>query len=102
MLKIERRTHKINSSVALRDACYVRVSSRLPDVLGLPGLLVEDGPWGLGLGAGGSGLSRGSAALGMCSLRGVAAGWLRSRAAGVHEASSGNCFPFSPAAECPF
>ena len=34
----------IRNAVALRDACYVRVSSRVPDVLGLPGLLMEDTP----------------------------------------------------------
>ena len=70
-------------AVALGDACCVGVGSRVPGVLGLPGLLVGGNPWGLGLGAGGSGLSRSSAALGVCSLWGVAAGWLRSRAAGV-------------------
>ena len=32
----------IRNAVALRDACYVRVSSRVPDVLGMPGLLMED------------------------------------------------------------
>ena len=31
----------IRNAVALRDACYVRVSSRVPDVLGLPGLFEE-------------------------------------------------------------
>ena len=75
---------------------------RVTNVLVLPGLLVEGTPWGLGLGAGGLRLSLGSAALGMCSLRGVAAGWLRSGAAGVRGAGSGGCFPFSPAAGCPF
>ena len=34
----------IRNAVALRDACYMRVSSRVPDVLGLPGLLMEDNP----------------------------------------------------------
>ena len=34
----------IRNAVALRDACYVRVSSRVLDVLGLPGLLMEDNP----------------------------------------------------------
>ena len=34
----------IRNAVALRDACYVRVSSRVPDVLGLPGLSMEDNP----------------------------------------------------------
>ena len=33
---------------------------------------------------------------------GVAAGWLRSRAAGVRGAGSSGCFPFSPATGCPF
>ena len=32
----------------------------------------------------------------------VAARWLRSHAANVHGASSGNCFPFSPTTKCPF
>ena len=34
----------IRNAVALRDACYVRVSSRVPDVLGRQGLLMEDTP----------------------------------------------------------
>ena len=34
----------IRNAVALRDACYVKVSSHVPDVLGLPGLLMEDNP----------------------------------------------------------
>ena len=34
----------IRNAVALRDACYVRVSSRVPDVLGLSGLLMADNP----------------------------------------------------------
>ena len=34
----------IRNAVALRDACYLRVSSCVPDVLGLPGLLMEDNP----------------------------------------------------------
>ena len=32
----------------------------------------------------------------------LAASWLQSHAANVHGASSGNCFPFSPTAKCPF
>ena len=32
----------IRNAVALRDACFLRVSSRVPDVLGLLGLLMED------------------------------------------------------------
>ena len=43
-----------------------------------------------------------SATLGTCSLQEVAASWLQSHAANVHGASSGNCFPFSPTAKCPF
>ena len=31
----------IRNAVALRDACYLRVSSRVPDVLGLPGQPLE-------------------------------------------------------------
>ena len=38
----KRWVHKKCSGI--RDACYVRVSSRVPDVLGLPGLLMEDNP----------------------------------------------------------
>ena len=34
----------IRNAVAFKDACYVRVSSCVPDVLGLPGLLMEDTP----------------------------------------------------------
>ena len=34
----------IRNAVALRDTCYVRVSSRVPDVLGRQGLLMEDTP----------------------------------------------------------
>ena len=34
--------HKICSGI--KGYCYVRVSSRVPDVLGLPGLLMEDTP----------------------------------------------------------
>ena len=37
-----------------------------------------------------------------CSLQEVAASWLQSHAANVHGANSGNCFPFSPTAKCPF
>ena len=37
-----------------------------------------------------------------CSLQEVAASWLQSHAANEHGASSGNCFPFSPTAKCPF
>ena len=47
-------------------------------------------------------LSQSTATLGTCSLQEVAAGWLQSHAANVHGASSGNCFPFSPTAKCPF
>ena len=43
-----------------------------------------------------------SATLGTCSLQVVAASWLQSHPANVHGASSGNCFPFSPTAKCPF
>ena len=32
----------IRNAVVLRDACYLRVSSHVPDVLGLLGLLMED------------------------------------------------------------
>ena len=32
----------------------------------------------------------------------LAASWLQSQTANVHGASSGNCFPFSPTAKCPF
>ena len=38
----------------------------------------------------------------MLSLQEVAASWLQSHAANVHGASSGNYFPFSPTAKCPF
>ena len=38
---------------------------------------------------------------GVC-LQEVAASWLQSHAANAHGASSGNCFPFSPTAKCPF
>ena len=34
----------IRNAVALRDTCYLRVSSGVPDVLGLPGLLMKDNP----------------------------------------------------------
>ena len=47
-------------------------------------------------------LSQSSATLGICSLQEVAASWLQSHAANAHGASSGNCFPFSPTAKCPF
>ena len=40
--------------------------------------------------------------LGTCSLQKVASSWLQSHAANVHGTSSGNCFPFSPTAKCPF
>ena len=43
-----------------------------------------------------------SATLGTCCLQEVAASWLQSHASNVHGASSGNCFPFSPTAKCPF
>ena len=34
----------IRNAVALRDACHLTVSSGVPDVLGLPGLLMKDNP----------------------------------------------------------
>ena len=34
----------IRNAVALRDACHLRVSSCVPNVLGLLGLLMEDKP----------------------------------------------------------
>ena len=89
---------KLHCQSALRDACHVRVSSRVPDVLGLLGLLMEDKPWRLRLGTKSSKLSQSSATLGTCSLQEVGASWLQSHTANVHGASSGNCFPFSPTA----
>ena len=40
----KRWVHKKCNAVALRDVCYLRVSSHVPDVLGLLGLLMEDNP----------------------------------------------------------
>ena len=80
----------IRNSVALRDACYLRVSSRVPDVLGLLGLLMEDKPKRLRLGTKSSKLSQSSATLGTCSLQEVAASWLQSHPTNVHGASSDN------------
>ena len=74
----------IRNAVALRDACYLRVSSRVPDVLGLPELLMEDNPKRLRLGTKSSKLSQSSATLGICSLQVVAASWLQLHAANVH------------------
>ena len=34
----------IRNAVAPRDACYLTVCSGVPDVLGLPGLLMKDNP----------------------------------------------------------
>ena len=62
----------IRNAVALRDACYPRVSSRVPDVLGLLGLLMEDNPKRLRLGTKSSKLYQSSATLGTCSLQEVA------------------------------
>ena len=93
----------IRNAVALRDAqCYLTVSSGVPDVLGLPGLLMKDNPLRLRLRTKSLKLSQSSATLGTCSLQEVAASWPQSHAANVHGASSGNCFPFSPTAKCPF
>ena len=35
---------KTKPHMTLRDACYLTVSSGVPDVLGLPGLLMKDNP----------------------------------------------------------
>ena len=58
----------------------------------------------LGVGVGGGGLEvvPEFCYLGGALSAGVAAVWLQSRAAGVHGADSSSCFPFSPAAGCPF
>ena len=92
----------IRNAVALRDACYLRVSLRVPDIFGLLGLLMEDNPRRLRLGTKSSKLSQSSATLGTCSLQEVAASWLQSHAENVHGASSGNCFSFLLTAKCPF
>ena len=56
----------MGGAVALGGTCGVGVSSRVPGVLGLPGLLVEGGPWGVGVG--GRGLE---VVPGFCCLGGV-------------------------------
>ena len=63
----------IRNAVALRDACYMRVSSCVPYVLGLLGLLIEDNRKRLRLGTKISKLSQSSATLGTCSMQEVAA-----------------------------
>ena len=74
---------------------------RAPDALGLLGLLMKVKFQRLKLETKSLKMSQSSATLGTCSLREVAASWLRSHAANVHGASSANCFPFSPTAICP-
>ena len=92
----------IRNAVALRDPCALTLSSGAPDALGLLGLLMKEKFQRLRLETKRLKLSQSSATLGTCSLQEVAASWLRSHATNVHGASSANCFPFSPAAICPF
>ena len=88
----------IRNAVALREPCALTLSSGAPDALGLLRLSMKER---LRLEIKSLKLSQSSATLGTCSLQEVAASWLRSHAANVHGASSANCFPFSPTANCP-
>ena len=70
--------------------------------LGTARAIDEDNSLRLRLGTKSLKLSQSSATFGTCSLQEVAASWLRSHAANVNKASSGNCFPFSPTTKRPF